>query len=61
MLKLKHAHRLQRLFWMSPEDLLSFLSSEASEDNKEDFKENYGFTIKEAIESLSELKRIIYK
>lgn len=61
MLKLKDAHRLQKLFWMSPRDLLSYLSSEASDNQDEDFFINYGFTIKEAIESLSELKKIINK
>lgn len=59
MLKLKDAHRLQKLFWMSPEELLMFLSSEASESDSKEFKANYGFTIKQAIDSLYELKRII--
>lgn len=61
MFKLKDAQRLRKLFYMCPEDLLVYLSSEAQNMDKREFKKNYGFSMKEAIDSLYELKREINK
>lgn len=61
MLSLKDAQRLRRLLWMSEEELLQYISSEADNVDYKEFKRNYGFTIKEAQESLYELKKLINK
>lgn len=59
MLKLKDAQRLRKIFHMSPEEILVYMSSEAADGDKKAFKETYNFTLKQAEDSLYELKRII--
>jgi len=59
MLKLKDAHRLQKLFCADSKILLAGLSSEYCEEDKKSFKEQYGCSFKEMLESLDELRRII--
>jgi AraC-like DNA-binding protein len=61
MLKLKDAHRLQKLFSMNTMAILAGLSSEYAEGDTKEFKEQYGCTPKQMFESLNELKAFINK
>ncbi len=61
MLKLKDAHRLQKLFCKDSQTILAGLSSEYCEEDKKEFKENYGCSFKEMLSSIEELRKIINK